>query len=36
MVRRIIAAVIAVLVFGWAIMAYTPQATLITGNVAGR
>jgi hypothetical protein len=36
MVRRIIAAVIALLVYGWAIMAYTPQATLITGDVTGR
>jgi hypothetical protein len=35
MVRRIVGAGIAVLVYGWAIMAYAPQATLMTGHVAG-
>jgi hypothetical protein len=35
MVGRVIGTVITTLLYGWAMMAYTPQAALITGEAAG-
>src|ERR1700681_931348 len=35
MIGRVIGTVAATLLYGWGMMAYTPQATLITGQAAG-
>jgi hypothetical protein len=36
MIGRVIGTVVTTLIYAWAMMAYTPQATLITGQAAGR
>jgi hypothetical protein len=36
MIGRVIGTVVTTLIYGWAMMAYSPQATLITGQAAGR
>jgi hypothetical protein len=36
MIGRVIGTVVTALVYGWAMMAYAPQATLMTGQAAGR
>jgi SPFH domain / Band 7 family len=36
MIGRVIGTVVTTLIYGWAMMIYSPQATLITGDTAGR
>jgi hypothetical protein len=36
MIGRIVGTVVTTLIYGWAMRAYSPQATLMTGEVAGR
>jgi hypothetical protein len=35
MIGRVIGTVVTTLLYGWVMMAYAPQATLITGDTAG-